>query len=55
MRPGLSFFWKEDLMAAIESAPRATSDPFKRAEVLERMRDEAVEFVLLWFTDLEVT
>jgi glutamine synthetase len=40
-------------MAAIESAPRATSDPLKRGEVLERMRDEAVEFVLLWFTDLE--
>src|ERR1700720_155387 len=40
-------------MAAIESAPRATSDPLKRAEVLERMRDDAVEFVLLWFTDLE--
>ena len=40
-------------MAAIESAPRATSDPLKRAEVLERMQDDAVEFVLLWFTDLE--
>jgi glutamine synthetase len=40
-------------MAAIESAPRATSDPFKRAEVLERMKEEGVEFVLLWFTDLE--
>jgi glutamine synthetase len=50
---GFLFFWKEDLMAAIESAPRATSDPLKRAEVLERMRDDAVEFVLLWFTDLE--
>ena len=40
-------------MAAVESAPRATSDPGKRAEVLERMKDESVEFVLLWFTDLE--
>src|SRR5690242_4325898 len=40
-------------MAAIESAPRATSDPFKRAEVLERMKEDGVEFVLLWFTDLE--
>ena len=40
-------------MAAVESAPRATSDPGKRVEVLERMKDESVEFVLLWFTDLE--
>src|SRR5438067_12785140 len=40
-------------MAAVESAPRATSDPLRRAEVLERMKDESVEFVLLWFTDLE--
>src|SRR6266516_1754557 len=53
MPPGLFVFREEDLMAAIESAPRATSDPFKRAEVLERMKDESVEFVLLWFTDLE--
>ena len=29
-------------MAAVESAPRATSDPGKRAEVLERMKDESV-------------
>ncbi len=40
-------------MAAVESAPRATSDPGKRVEVLERMKVESVEFVLLWFTDLE--
>src|ERR1700751_1400931 len=40
-------------MAAVESASRATSDPVKRAEVLERMKADAVEFVLLWFNDLE--
>ena len=40
-------------MAAVESASRATSDPGKRAEVLERMKSDGVEFVLLWFTDLE--
>src|SRR5207302_8178601 len=36
-----------------ESAPRATSDPFKRAEVLELVKEKGVQFVLLWFTDLE--
>jgi glutamine synthetase len=40
-------------MAAVESAPRATSDPERRAEVLGRMKEESVEFVLLWFTDIE--
>jgi len=40
-------------MAAVESAPRATSDPGKRTEVIERMKSDGVEFVLLWFTDLE--
>jgi glutamine synthetase len=40
-------------MAAIESAPRATSDPFKRAEVLEHVKEQGIQFVLLWFTDLE--
>jgi glutamine synthetase len=32
---------------------RATSDPDARRHVLDRVRDEQVEFVLLWFTDLE--
>jgi glutamine synthetase len=40
-------------MATIESAPRATSDPKKRAEVLDRVKSEGAQFVLLWFTDLE--
>jgi glutamine synthetase len=32
---------------------RATSDPDARRHVLDRVREEQVEFVLLWFTDLE--
>ena len=42
-------------MAAVESAPRATSDPGKRAEVRERIKSDGVEFVLLWFTDSKGT
>ncbi|HEX2293592.1 MAG TPA: glutamine synthetase family protein, partial [Gaiellaceae bacterium] len=37
----------------MESTPRATSDPEARREVLSRIQDEHVEFLLLWFTDLE--
>ena len=40
-------------MAQIESKPRATSDPEARKAVLKQMEDEQVEFVLLWFTDIE--
>src|SRR4051795_4642415 len=40
-------------MAMIESRARATSDPEARREVLARVEQEHVEFVLLWFTDLE--
>jgi len=40
-------------MAQVESRNRATSDPEKRRAVLERVRDEDVRFVLLWFTDIE--
>src|SRR5690349_10940691 len=32
---------------------RATSDPKDRKDVLERMRQDNVEFLLLWFTDIE--
>jgi glutamine synthetase len=32
---------------------RATSDPEARKDVLERVKADSVEFVLLWFTDLE--
>jgi glutamine synthetase len=37
----------------IETPNRATSDPKARKEVLKRIDDEGVEFVLLWFTDIE--
>src|SRR5580765_4954934 len=37
----------------VETVDRATSDPALRADVLKRIDDEGVEFVLLWFTDIE--
>src|SRR5436305_14573641 len=40
-------------MAQVESRARATSDPQTRSAVLKQMRDERVDFVLLWFTDIE--
>ena len=40
-------------MAQVESKPRATSDPEARKKVLERIKDEGIEFLLLWFTDIE--
>ena len=40
-------------MAQVESKPRATSDPEARKRVLKRIEDEGVEFLLLWFTDIE--
>ena len=40
-------------MAQVESKPRATSDPEARKHVLERIKDEEIEFLLLWFTDIE--
>jgi len=40
-------------MAQIESRARATSDPEARKEVLKRLQDENVDFLLLWFTDIE--
>ena len=40
-------------MAQVESKPRATSDPEARKEVLKRIRGEEIEFLLLWFTDIE--
>src|SRR5215207_4133601 len=44
---------EEERMAMIESKDRATSDPEARREVLRQLRDEGVEYVLFWFTDLE--
>jgi glutamine synthetase len=40
-------------MAQVESRPRATSEVEDRRKVLDRIQDEGVEFLLLWFTDLE--
>jgi glutamine synthetase len=40
-------------MAQVESRARATSDPEARREALQRLHDENVDFLLLWFTDIE--
>ena len=40
-------------MAQVESKARATSEPQARKEVLKRIKDEGIEFLLLWFTDIE--
>src|ERR671935_999898 len=40
-------------MAMVERKSRATSDPGARQEVLRRVKEERVEFVHLWFTDIE--
>jgi glutamine synthetase len=40
-------------MAQVESRMRATSSPESRREALGRAQNEGVEFVLLWFTDIE--
>src|SRR6184192_2735464 len=40
-------------MAQVESRTRATSKVEDRRRVLEQVREEGVEFILLWFTDIE--
>jgi glutamine synthetase len=40
-------------MAQVESRARATSDPEARREALQRLQDENIDFLLLWFTDIE--
>src|ERR671939_2181624 len=40
-------------MAQVESRNRATSSEESRRAVLRRIEEERVEFVLLWFTDIE--
>src|SRR5262249_21766408 len=52
-RLGLSCLWRRDSMAQVESRNRATSSEESRRDVVRRIEDEGVEFVLLWFTDLE--
>jgi glutamine synthetase len=46
-------FFKEVSMTQVESRARATSDPEARREALKRLQDESVDFLLLWFTDIE--
>ena len=40
-------------MAQVGTVNRATSDPQARKDVLKRIDDEGIEFILLWFTDIE--
>ncbi len=40
-------------MAQVESKDRATSDPEARRRVLERIKQDGIDFVLLWFSDIE--
>jgi glutamine synthetase len=40
-------------MATVETRKRATSSEESRKDVLKRVETDKVEFVLLWFTDLE--
>jgi glutamine synthetase len=40
-------------MVQVQPRHRATSEPAERARVLERIREEGVDFILLWFTDIE--
>src|ERR687887_2230359 len=40
-------------MAQVESKSRATSSEEARKDVLRRVKQEGVQFLLLWFSDLE--
>ena len=40
-------------MTQIESENRATSDPDARKKVLKEIKENGIEDVLLWFTDVE--
>ena len=40
-------------MAQVETRNRATSSEDSRKHVLSRVNKDKVEFVLLWFTDIE--
>jgi glutamine synthetase len=46
-------FFKEVSMAQVESRARATSNPEARRDALKRLQEENVDFLLLWFTDIE--
>src|SRR5205085_938160 len=51
--PEAFVFQEGDSMAQVESRNRATSSEESRRDVAKRIDDEGVEFVLLWFTDIE--
>ena len=40
-------------MATMETRSRAASDPARRKKVLEQVDERGIEFILLWFTDIE--
>jgi glutamine synthetase len=40
-------------MAMIESRERATSDPEARKQVLKQIEKDGIDYVLLWFSDIE--
>src|SRR5437773_9211035 len=52
-RPGLLCLKGGRAVAQVESKPRATSDPESRKHALKRIEGERIEFLLLWFTDIE--
>jgi glutamine synthetase len=45
--------FKEENMTQVKSRNRATSSEEDRKAVLQRVAEEGVDFVLLWFTDIE--
>src|SRR6476469_7327312 len=45
--------FKEEVMAQVETKNRATSSEETRKRVRARIEQEGVEFVLLWFSDIE--
>src|SRR5512147_245605 len=51
--PGAFCVQREEFMAQVETRNRATSSEGSRKEVRARIEQEGVEFVLLWFTDIE--
>src|ERR687886_2262053 len=53
LAPGAFPFQEELRMAMIESKDRATSDPAARKQVLQQVEEQGVDYMLLWFTDLE--
>src|SRR3982751_3714461 len=51
--PGAFCISREEVMAQVETKNRATSSEETRKSVRARIEQEGVEFVLLWFSDIE--